>query len=226
MWTVADCVRTMPEMSVDKFLRMQQCKVYGNCNLALAMLDYSLSGTEVRLQKADTLQCCILAGNGLNTGFLRIDKMQECKNDWRICDMEQTTFEKLGIEYEEQDGLFYPLLDIGAGTNTNTDTEAAAGDGGNLFSADVGKYGRMWLRYMQENEPQRYRSLYRFGKLYQTAAEVNDEAYRMLDTISEKYLRKNLPQNPASTMELWRLQEQAKAEAEEVVIADIVMKCR
>lgn len=138
--------------------------------------------------------------------------------------MEQTTFEKLGIEYEERDGLFYPLLDTDVGTNIDAGADADAGR--NLSSADVGKYGRMWLRYMQENEPQRYRSLYRFRNLYQTAAEVNDEAYRMLDTIAGKYLRKHLPQNPASTMELWRLQEQARAEAEEVVFGDIVLKYR
>ena len=41
--------------------------------------------------------------------------------------MSRTTFEKLGIPYEERDGIFYPVLVAG--------TEKA--------DIDAGKYGRM-----------------------------------------------------------------------------------
>ena len=43
--------------------------------------------------------------------------------------MSKTTFEKLGIPYEERDGIFYPVLVAG--------TEKA--------DIDAGKYGRMWI---------------------------------------------------------------------------------
>ena len=43
--------------------------------------------------------------------------------------MSKTTFERLGIPYEERDGIFYPVLVAG--------TEKA--------DIDVGKYGRMWI---------------------------------------------------------------------------------
>lgn len=48
--------------------------------------------------------------------------------------MSKTTFEKLGITYEERDGIFYPVLVAG--------TEKA--------DIDAGKYGRMWIKYIRE----------------------------------------------------------------------------
>lgn len=44
----------------------------------------------------------------------------------------------------------------------------------------------------------------------------------MLDRIVNQYLAKHKPQNSASTVEMWRLREQAKQMAEEVVLSDIV----
>ena len=75
--------------------------------------------------------------------------------------MSKTTFEKLGIPYEERDGIFYSVLVAG--------TEKA--------DIDVGKYGRMWIKYIKEEYPMRYKSLVRFGELEERADEVNDTAY-------------------------------------------------
>ena len=48
--------------------------------------------------------------------------------------MEQKTlFEKIGVQYEERDGLFYPLI-----------TLDIKDDGVN-----VGKYGHMWMQYLK-----------------------------------------------------------------------------
>ena len=44
---------------------------------------------------------------------------------------------------------FYPVLVAG--------TEKA--------DIDVGKYGRMWIKYIKEEYPMRYKSLVRFGEL-------------------------------------------------------------
>lgn len=84
--------------------------------------------------------------------------------------MSKTTFEKLGIPYEERDGIFYPVLVAG--------TEKA--------DIDVGKYGRMWIKYIKEEYPMRYKSLVRFGELEERADEVNDTAYELLDDIEAK----------------------------------------
>lgn len=67
-------------------------------------------------------------------------------------------FEESGITYEEKDGLFYP--------NISTETE----------NVNVGKYGLLWMEYMKENAPDRYRSLLRFGRFKKKALEVNEEA--------------------------------------------------
>lgn len=60
------------------------------------------------------------------------------------------------------------------------------------------------------------------GTLNTKAFEVNEEAYEMLEGIMNQYLVKHKPHNSASTMEMWRLREQAKRMAEEVVLNDIV----
>jgi len=62
------------------------------------------------------------------------------------------------------------------------------------------------------------------GELRLKAAEVNEEAKEVLDTMVQAYLRKHKPKNPDSTMEMWRLREQARAEASEFILEDIV--CR
>ena len=117
-----------------------------------------------------------------------------------------TTFEALGIEYEErEDGLLYPILD------EQEDEQI-----------DVGKYGYIWIQYMQENHNRAYRKLVREGKVNLTAAKINEEAYEMLNTIVEKYLRNHKPKNSYSTMEMWKLRQQAQMQAEEVVLASVV----
>ena len=122
--------------------------------------------------------------------------------------MSKTTFEKLGIPYEERDGIFYPVLEAG--------TEQA--------DIDAGKYGRMWIKYMKDEYPVRYRSLVRFAELEERAAEVNETAYELLDDIENSWLKKHKPKNPGSFMEQLQLRTQARMMAEEIVLADVVMQ--
>ncbi|HKM35374.1 MAG TPA: TnpV protein [Lachnospiraceae bacterium] len=89
---------------------------------------------------------------------------------------------------------------------------------------NLGKYGRMAMNYLKENERSRYNSLYRFGKLDEKMHQVEVEANELLDQLMEQYLLKHRPENPSSTMEMWKLREQAKMQAEEVVLHQIVMK--
>ena len=122
--------------------------------------------------------------------------------------MSKTTFEKLGIPYEERDGIFYPVLVAG--------TEKA--------DIEVGKYGRMWIKYIKEEYPLRYKSLVRFGELEERADEVNDTAYELLDDIEAKWLKKHKPKNPNSFTEQLQLRTQTRMMAEEIVIMDVVMQ--
>ena len=119
---------------------------------------------------------------------------------------EKSLFETIGIQYEEKDGLLYPILTEEVSTET----------------IPVGKYGDLWMEYLKENHPDRYRHLFRFGKLMKKAEEVEEEAYEMLDSIVGKYLKQHLPVDPNSTMEMWQIREQAKMIAEEIIFQDIV----
>lgn len=89
---------------------------------------------------------------------------------------ELTLIEKMGVEFEERDGLFYPLM-------------AEVTSSACVKVQDIGKYGHLWINFMQEVYPERYRSLVRFGMLEEKAATVNEEAYELLCGIEEKLLK-------------------------------------
>ena len=113
------------------------------------------------------------------------------------------------MNYKEVDGLLYPELTMPDETEDLT---------------KLGRYGRMAMKYLLENEPARYKTLMRFGKMYEKMSAVEEEANQLYDQLEEQYLMKHKPQNPSSTMEMWKIREQAKMQAEEVVLHQIVMK--
>ncbi len=139
-----------------------------------------------RLHKSDSLRCCGLGG----------------KDDFVM-----TLFEKMGIEYEERDGLLYPLLSV------CEDSEE---------QISVGKYGRMWSVYMKENYPDRYRCLLRFGKLTEMVVEIEEEAYALLDDIETKWMNRHMAVAGNSFMEMHRIRMQARMMAEEIVLDRVV----
>lgn len=122
-----------------------------------------------------------------------------------VMSRELSTYEAMGGTYTEVNGVFYP--------------DIAVSEESDVW---VGKYGLLWIDYMKSNYSDRYKHHIRMGTLNAKAFEVNEEAYEMLEEIVNQYLAKHKPQNSASTMEMWRLREQAKQMAEDVVLRDIV----
>jgi len=120
---------------------------------------------------------------------------------------ELTLIEKMGVEFEERDGLFYPLM------NGN-----ASGDG--VKMKDIGKYGHLWINFMQEAYPERYRSLVRFGLLEERAVAVNEEAYELLCGMEEKLLKDS--DTESSFVEKYALRTQVRMLAEEIVMREVV----
>jgi len=118
---------------------------------------------------------------------------------------EKTIFERLDVQYEERDGIFYPLLSTEKSENV-----------------DVGKYGHLWMNYIKEEFPIRYNSLLRFGNLEERAAEVNEIAYELLADIEAELLEQNKPKNRNSFVEMYAICSQVRAVAEEVVLHDVV----
>ena len=121
-----------------------------------------------------------------------------------------TTFEKLGIEYKEYDGLLYPVLSV---------SEEA------VNPIHIGKYGRMWIEFMK-TEHSEYHHMARMGQLRKRAEAVNEESYERLDNIEETWLKKHMTGKKKTFMEQLYLRNQARAMAEEIVINEIVFKCR
>lgn len=119
---------------------------------------------------------------------------------------QKTLFEKLDVQYEERDGLFYPLITLDIKED----------------DVEVGKYGRIWIQYLKSEYPERYRSLIRFGELKHKAAEVNEVAYELLEDIESEWLQKHRPRNKNSFMEMYKLRTEARLMAEEVVLHDVV----
>ena len=91
------------------------------------------------------------------------------------------------MTYKEVDGLLYPELTMPDETEDLT---------------KLGRYGRMAMKYLLENEPARYKTLMRFGKMYEKMSAVEEEANQLYDQLEEQYLMKHKPQNPSSTMEM------------------------
>ena len=119
--------------------------------------------------------------------------------------IELSTYEAMGGTYTEVDGVLYPNIVVSEESDVW-----------------VGKYGLLWIDYMKSNHAERYSHHIRMGTLHIKAFEVNEEAFEMLEGIVNQYLARHKPQNLPSTMEMWRLREQAKQMAEEVVLSDIV----
>ena len=135
---------------------------------------------------------------------------QDKRMEVAVMSNELSIYEAMGGTYTEVDGVFYPDITVSEGTD--------------IPIGMVGKYGMLWIDYMKSYHAERYRHHIRMGTLNSRALEVNDEAYEMLDTIMNQYLQKHKPVKPNSTMEMWKLREQAKQTAEEEVYETIVYR--
>lgn len=120
---------------------------------------------------------------------------------------ELTLIEKMGVEFEERDGLFYPLMD-----------DNAFGEG--VKMKDIGKYGHLWINFMKETYPERYRSLVRFGLLEEKATAVNEEMYELLCMMEEKLSKDSNVER--SFTERYALRMQVRVLAEEIVMQEVV----
>ena len=120
----------------------------------------------------------------------------------------ETLFERLGIEYEEVENIFYPLLSI--------EKED--------LSQPVGKYGDMWIAYLKGKCPCRYRTLVRLGMLRTKAMAVNEEAYELLEMTEALWLKNHKPKNSNAFLEQYGLRVRARMLAEEMVLQEVVYR--
>lgn len=117
--------------------------------------------------------------------------------------MEQTIFERAGVQYREVDGLLYPIL------------QADEMD----VTADVGKYGRKWMHLLYELDRMQYNKMLLDGTLIDTAILKNEIGYELLDRRTKHYLEQLEPEKKHSSIAIWKCRVAAHLTAEEEISA-------
>ena len=116
--------------------------------------------------------------------------------------MEQTLFEKKGIRFTERDGLYYPVLP--------TDSMD--------FTADIGKYGRLWMHLLFECDRKRYNKSLLDGTIIDEAIRKNEEAYEIIDKVTQEYLGKLGANEKHSSIAVWKCRTAAVITGEELFL--------
>ncbi len=122
----------------------------------------------------------------------------------------ETVFVENGIEYYEEEGLYYPKLILGDELESNV---------------YVGRWGREWMRYLESVDKVRYRRLLISGELKKIARDVDEEAGEMIGRLQNKYYEKHREQCEGF-WKTYQVREQGRMMAEEIVRNEIVHKVR
>ena len=114
--------------------------------------------------------------------------------------------EQNGITYELRGEQYYPLLELPE-------------------QKEIGKYGRLHLKYLKKHRKGRYTNLFSEGTLNQRLYEIDIEAKEMMENIilrlaAERGIDENLK---ARDMLRWVAEmNNIKASAEEIVLREVV----
>lgn len=109
----------------------------------------------------------------------------------------------IDLEYIEIGGLLYPNIQLDDAEVSNA----------------LGKYGNQRMKYLHENQPQKYRELLFTGNLAQHCANVEQIAFEMAEHIRGQYLLEHPA--PAEGLERIQAYTQAQMVADELVFHDI-----
>lgn len=122
----------------------------------------------------------------------------------------ETVLVENGIEYYEEDGLYYPKLILGDELESD------------IY---VGRWGREWMRYLESVDKVRYRRLMISGELKKIAHDVDEEAGEMISRLEQKYYEKHKEQCKGF-WKTYQVREQGRMIAEEIVRSEIIHKVR
>lgn len=122
----------------------------------------------------------------------------------------ETVLVENGIEYYEEDGLYYPRLILGDEMESDV---------------YVGRWGREWMRYLESVDKIRHRTLLILGALKKIAHGVDEEAREMIESLENEYYEKHREQCK-EFWETYQVREQGRMMAEEIVRDEIVHKVR
>ena len=122
----------------------------------------------------------------------------------------ETVFVENGIEYYEENGLYYPKLILGDEMESDV---------------YVGRWGREWMRYLEVVDKVRYRRLLISGELKKIACDVDEEAGEIIERLEKEYYEKHREQCKGF-WETYQVREQGRMMAEEIVRSEIIYKVR
>lgn len=122
----------------------------------------------------------------------------------------ETVFEENGIEYYEEDGLYYPKLILGDELESD------------IY---VGRWGREWMRYLESVDKVRYRRLMISGKLKKIACDVDEEAGEMIEKLEKEYFEKHR-NRCKGFWKTYQIREQGRMMVEEIVRSEIIHRVR
>lgn len=117
--------------------------------------------------------------------------------------MEQTLFEREGVQYREMDDLLYPILQADVME----------------FNTDVGKYGMMWMYLLFELDRMQYNKMLLDGTLIDNAILKNEIGYELLDRRTKHYLEQLKVEQQHSSIAMWKCRVAAQLTAEEEIYA-------
>ena len=120
-----------------------------------------------------------------------------------------------GIQYMEQDGIYYPVL-----KEEMQETEVLA---------RLNRYGRMAAESLRANDQERYEMLLVTGMLLPELEEVQERAERLYEETADAFVRTWMKQegiDPYDTMKMTNLRIQADMEAGRVVAEEIISQTR
>ena len=124
-----------------------------------------------------------------------------------------TIAEKLGIEYKEKDGLFYPFWNM-----SDTDDFAT-----------LGKYEHRWMRMLMEHHRYLYNQYFMNGTLVEKAKEKEEMCWQLHDAMVEKMkTSKGVSDEKMSSSEKFQMMMQIEGAVDEIVTAYIreeLMEC-
>ena len=118
---------------------------------------------------------------------------------------------KIDMSYQEIDGVKVPNIQI---SNNKGDDRP------------LGKYGRMAMEYLKEQNPQRFMILKMDGTLMEIMHRVQAEAVKKIEHITQQMLTTEPIPDTEDIMEKTRHLNSLRSTAEEVILNEVIYKAR
>ena len=114
----------------------------------------------------------------------------------------------VNLSYKEVEGIYHPQINLSPE--------------GIYDQMPMGKYGQMAMNYLKEEHVSRYNDLLTEGILLQVMHQVNEEAWNRMEHLQNLMLQREPLENPSDTYQSYRHREMIKAQAEEIVLREII----